>query len=85
MKLDDDMEEAMKKMDKVKELMNILPGTDCAVCGAPTCQSFAKDIVQGDADIRQCIFIQKSRENTGELALPDSLKLMKEIWGNEKF
>lgn len=85
MKLDDNMEEAMRKMGMTKEIMNLLPGTDCGVCGAPSCQALANDIVLGDADIRQCIFIQRSRESTGELSSPDSLKLMKGIWGEDKF
>lgn len=85
MKLDDNIETAMRKMEQVKEIMNLLPGTDCGICGAPTCQSFANDIVQNEADIRQCIFIQKSRENTGELASRESMLIMKDIWGNNKF
>lgn len=85
LKLDDDMEVAMCKMDMVKEIMNLLPGTDCGICGAPACQAFANDIVQGEADIRQCVFIQKSRETSGELTSIDSLRLMKGIWGADKF
>ncbi|HPT14832.1 MAG TPA: [Fe-Fe] hydrogenase large subunit C-terminal domain-containing protein [Bacteroidales bacterium] len=85
MKLDDNIETAMLKMDQVKEIMKLLPGTDCGICGSPTCQAFAKDIVQNEADIRQCIFIQKCRENTGEFTSIESLRLMKGIWGEEKF
>ncbi len=85
MQLDDNMAEAMRKMDKVQELMNILPGVDCSACGSPNCQAFAKDIVQGEAGIKQCIFVQKSRENTGELKPEESLSILKEIWGADKF
>jgi iron only hydrogenase large subunit-like protein len=85
MKLDDDMETAMLKMNQVKEIINLLPGTDCGICGAPTCLAFANDIVQGEADIRQCVFIQKCRENTGELTSSESLRLMKNIWGERNF
>lgn len=85
LKLDDDMEMAMYKMDQVKEIMNLLPQTDCGICGAPSCHAFAKDIVQSEADIRQCIFIQKIRETTGELTPHDSLHRLKGIWGADKF
>ncbi len=85
MKLDEDMAEAMRKMDKVQMLMQVLPKTDCGACGSPNCQAFANDIVQGEASIRQCIFVQKSREHTGELTPEESLQILKEIWGNDKF
>lgn len=85
MKLDENMEEAMRKMDKSRQMLKCLPMTDCGACGAPNCQAFATDIAQGEADIRQCIFIQKNREQTGELTPDKSLEMLKSIWGNEKF
>jgi len=85
MKLDENMEEAMRKMDKSGQMLNCLPLTDCGACGAPNCQAFANDIAQGEADIRQCIFIQKNREQTGELTPEESLDMLRGIWGSEKF
>ncbi len=85
MVLDEDMSEAMIKMDRVQQLMDLLPLTDCGACGAPNCQAFANDIVRGEASIRHCIFIQKAREHSGELDPEESLRLLKEIWGNDKF
>ncbi|NVO19281.1 MAG: 4Fe-4S binding protein [Bacteroidetes bacterium] len=85
MKLDENMGEAMIKMDKARKIMQILPLTDCGACGAPNCQAFSNDIVQGQASIKQCIFVQKSRERTGELSSEESLSILKEIWGEEKF
>ena len=85
MKLDENMEEAMRKMDKASQMLQCLPLTDCGACGSPNCQAFANDIALGEADIRQCIFIQKNREQTGELTPDESLEMMKSIWGNDKF
>jgi len=85
MKLDENMEEAMRKLDKSGQMLQCLPLTDCGACGSPNCQAFANDIALGEADIRQCIFIQKNREQTGELTPDESLEMMKSIWGNEKF
>jgi iron only hydrogenase large subunit-like protein len=85
MKLDENMEEAMRKMDKSSQMLQCLPLTDCGACGSPNCQSFANDIALGEADIRQCIFIQKNREQTGELTPDESLEMLKSIWGNDKF
>jgi len=85
MKLDENMEEAMRKMDKSSQMLQCLPLTDCGACGSPNCQSFANDIALGEADIRQCIFIQKNREQTGELTPDESLDMLKSVWGNDKF
>jgi len=45
LKLDEDMTEAIKKMNKLREVLSYLPKTDCGMCGAPTCQTLAEDIV----------------------------------------
>jgi iron only hydrogenase large subunit-like protein len=85
MKLDENMEEAMRKMEKSTRMLQCLPLTDCGACGSPNCQAFANDIALGEADIRQCIFIQKNREQTGELTPDESLEMLKSVWGNDKF
>ena len=84
MKLDENMSEAMKKMEKVNRLVQLLPMVDCGICGAPSCQAFAQDIAQGKAQANQCIFIQKILEQKGELSLEDSVKIMQGIWGYGK-
>jgi len=85
MKLDEDMGEAMIKLDQARQILQLLPGTDCGACGAPNCQAFTNDIVQGEAFIKQCIFIQKCREQTGELHPHESLNILRDIWGDDKF
>jgi len=84
MKLDENMSEAMKKMDKANELIKQLPQVDCSVCGTPNCAALAEDIVQGKAKLNQCIFIQKKLEQKGKLPPQKSIDIIKEIWGNNK-
>ena len=60
MKLDDDLIEAMRKMDAIEKLYAELPGFDCGSCGSPTCRTFAEDVVQGNATRLDCI--HKMRE-----------------------
>ena len=84
MKLDKNMVEAMKKMRRVKEIMKCLPDVDCGACGAPNCQALAEDIVQEQAVINQCIFIQKIFEKKGIIDWEQSHEIMKNIWGDEK-
>ncbi len=61
MKLDDDLMEAMRKMEQLEEIVNRLPGYDCGSCGSPTCRTFAEDIVRGFASEMDCIHIMKKR------------------------
>jgi len=61
MKLDDDLLEAMRKMERIEEIYKELPGYDCGSCGSPTCRTFAEDIVQGAATKMDCIHKMKEQ------------------------
>lgn len=69
MKLDDDMVEAMKKMELLEAIYKDLPGLDCGSCGAPSCHALAEDIVRGFATETDCIFMlrEKVRKLTKEM------------------
>lgn len=60
-KLDEDISKALKKMDEMKKILQILPGLDCGSCGSPTCASLAEDIVRGNAQVYDCIFLLKEK------------------------
>lgn len=57
--LDNDITEALAKMQRINELRAKLPQRDCGVCGAPTCDALAHDVVMGDAKITDCIFMKE--------------------------
>ena len=61
MKLDDDLLEAMRKMERIDQIYKELPGYDCGSCGSPTCRTFAEDIVQGAATKMDCIHKMKEQ------------------------
>ena len=61
MKLDDDLVEALRKMERIEEIVKKLPGYDCGSCGSPTCRTFAEDIVQGKAREMDCIHLMKDQ------------------------
>lgn len=63
LKLDDDLVLAMKKLEELDAINKSLPGLDCGSCGAPTCRALAEDIVRGQADEIDCIFILKEKVN----------------------
>lgn len=76
MQLDDDIMEAMKKFERMEEVLCALPGLDCGACGAPSCQGLAEDIVQGKAHEIDCIF--KLRASVHKLS-QGMLELAKQI------
>lgn len=85
MVLDQDMSKALEKMEKIEQLKSYLPGIDCGLCGAPTCDSFSNDVVCGKACMDECLFYQRHQEQTGKMNTDQSVKKMKEIWGEHRF
>lgn len=59
MKLADNVTEAMTRMKRMNELLEVFPGLDCGTCGAPTCRALAEDIVRGFAHEDDCVFRMK--------------------------
>lgn len=57
--LDTDIAKALEKMDRINSLRKTLPQIDCCICGAPTCDAFAEDVVCQRAEEKDCIFLQK--------------------------
>jgi iron only hydrogenase large subunit-like protein len=51
-----DAVDAIKKIKERKAIMESLPNIDCGACGAPTCRAFAEDVIQGRAEILDCVF-----------------------------
>ncbi len=82
--LDADISKALEKMDKIKELERQLPQIDCGICGAPSCDALAEDIVCNGCKLTDCIFIQRNMEAHKNMKVEESLKIMENIWGYEK-
>lgn len=70
LKLDNNMVVALQKMEEMERIFMTLPQIDCGSCGAPTCKSLAEDIVQGNANIEDCIFMlrEKVRNMANDMA-----------------
>jgi iron only hydrogenase large subunit-like protein len=66
MRLDEDVQIAMQKVQLMEETLKRLPGLDCGSCGSPGCKALAEDIVQGIASETDCVF--KLRERVCNLA-----------------
>jgi iron only hydrogenase large subunit-like protein len=59
--LDREPQAALKKLKERDTLLVNLPGIDCGVCGAPTCKSFAEDVIQGRSRPEDCHFHKGTR------------------------
>ena len=66
MKLADNFEEAMNKLEQIDKIWETMPKLDCGSCGAPSCKALAEDIVNGHASENDCIF--RMREKVQSLA-----------------
>ena len=84
-KLDESIEIAINKMQKIRNLMCFLPGIDCGACGAPSCKSLAEDIVQRKAVVSDCVFIQKNMLKHGKLSVEHSVEISEKTWGKDRF
>jgi ArsR family metal-binding transcriptional regulator len=60
-KLDNDFKKAMQKLEQLQKEIEILPGLDCAACGAPDCKTFAEDVINGRASRADCIFMLRKQ------------------------
>jgi len=53
--LDQNLARAIAKRKEKDALYETLPKIDCGACGAPTCLSFAEDVVRGEAFAHDCL------------------------------
>jgi len=59
--LDKDLAKAIKKRKEKEDIYESLPKIDCGACGAPTCLTFAEDVVRGEAELTDCIINLRQR------------------------
>lgn len=79
--LDEDMEKALIKLQRIERLMSYFPGFDCGACGAPGCRSLAEDIVKDKASISHCVFVQRVMEKNYKLSPDQAFVVIEKIWG----
>ena len=57
--LAEEPKEAIRRLRAIKKMSTRLPMSECGVCGAPDCATFAQDVVQGRAHENSCPFLDK--------------------------
>lgn len=80
-----DTTKAMERMQKARNIMCFLPGIDCAACGAPTCMALAEDMVNGQARMSDCIFIQQMWQKQAKVDPEIAFDRMENKWGRNRF
>jgi iron only hydrogenase large subunit-like protein len=49
---------SLQQAEQIETTLKLLKGRDCGACGAPDCPSFAEDVIRGEADLNDCIWVQ---------------------------
>ena len=83
--LDDDITRAMEKMTKAQRIICFLPGIDCGACGSPNCQALAEDMVQGNAKMSDCIFLQQRWQHEARIGVEKAFLNLEKRWGEGRF
>ena len=52
-----DLKGRVQRIKAEETVFKALPGLNCGLCGAPTCETFAKDVAAGSARKRECVFL----------------------------
>ena len=68
--LGESVSDAMNIMIEAEKLKKKLPGLDCGSCGAPTCATFAQDVVRGNFSLSECVVFM--RQELDKLQKSDS-------------
>lgn len=65
---DTNLATSIKRMKERERIYQKLRKIDCGCCGAPTCMAFAEDLVCGNAEFTDCIFLgeKADRFKTGK-------------------
>jgi len=74
--LDKDIAKAIEKRKRIQETYEALPQINCGACGAPSCLSFAEDVILERASLDDCVVLtarqawSKSGEVCGRTTSP---------------
>lgn len=82
---DRDITRALDKMERARRVHRLLPDIDCGACGAPSCEAFAADVVRGQTDFHNCLFLQIRFGKEGSITFEEAIARMESVWGTDRF
>ena len=56
---------AIERHNLVEQILKFLPKKECGICGSPDCSTFAEDVVNGDADLEDCLYYDQVNKKSG--------------------
>ncbi len=62
-----DISAAIEKQNKMQQVLKGLPRKECGVCGSPDCSTFAEDVVEGKASLKDCVLLTCTTEENERL------------------
>jgi uncharacterized Fe-S cluster-containing protein len=51
-----------KEMAGLKEILDMLPGKDCGLCGFKTCEEFAQEVMKAPEALKKCVYHQEKAQ-----------------------
>jgi len=79
--LDQNVSEAIERLQQLKCVLESLPGIDCGACGAPSCHSLAEDVVLNQGELSQCPFMNIKSIKEGRMSINDAEEVTERVWG----
>jgi len=59
------LQQAIRRRQEKHRLLDQLPKKDCAACGAPDCTTLAEDVLAGEAQLTDCVFVKLKEYEAG--------------------
>lgn len=60
---------SLSNAERIEQLVAELGNHNCGACGAPDCRTFAEDVILGQAELKDCVWLYvrslKKRSRTG--------------------
>lgn len=66
---------------KLEEIVNLLPGYNCGICGFQRCEDFAKAVIKQGLDIQRCRFLDTDKLHELKKLVEEKPEIEKEIVG----
>jgi len=55
------LRERVRRVNEAETVLEVLPGYDCGLCGAPACRVLARDVAAGEALASDCVLLSPRR------------------------
>ncbi|HBF43598.1 MAG TPA: hypothetical protein DDW42_08235 [Desulfobacteraceae bacterium] len=61
---DSQISDGIERQNRLEEILKLLPRRECGACGCPDCRTFAEDVVEGEASLADCVYLQEKKKSS---------------------